>query len=161
MIKAGLASQGEIRELDDNSPTLFTNDINRHISRFIGTKVMTNRSPWTSELDPSKRYIQPISHGEGKFTVNRNELQKLIDNNQIAFVYTDEDNNQAVNNYHNANGSIMGIEGIISPCGQVLGKMAHCERYQKGIYKNMEANLEENETLWLDIFGSAVKYFKG
>ncbi len=161
LIKAGLASYGEIRALDDNSPTLFTNDINRHISRFIGTKVITNRSPWTSELDPNKRYIQPISHGEGKFTVNRNELQKLIDNNQIAFVYTDEENNQAVNNYHNANGSIMGIEGIISPCGQVLGKMAHCERYQNGIYKNIEENLEENETLWLDIFESAVKYFKG
>ncbi len=161
LIKAGLVSYGEIRELDNNSPTLFTNDINRHISRFIGTKVVTNRSPWTSELDPSKRYIQPISHGEGKFTVNRGELQKLINNNQIAFVYTDENNNQAVNSFDNANGSTMGIEGIISPCGQVLGKMAHCERYQDGIYKNMEANLEEHETLWLDIFSSAVKYFKG
>ncbi len=160
LIKAGLVPYGEIRELDNNSPTLFTNDINRHISRFIGTKVITNRSPWTSEIDPSKRYLQPISHGEGKFTVKRNELQKLIDNNQIAFVYTDEDNNQAVNSYYNANGSTMGIEGIISPCGQVLGKMAHCERYQKGIYKNLEVNLEENETLWLDIFASAVKYFK-
>ncbi len=161
LIKAGLASYGEIKELDDNSPTLFTNDINRHISRFVGTKVITNRSPWTSELDPSKRYVQPISHGEGKFTVNDKELHRLIEKNQIAFVYTDDENNQAVNSFYNANGSTMGIEGIISPCGQVLGKMAHCERYQDGIYKNMEANLEENETLWLDIFGSAVKYFRG
>ncbi len=161
LVKAGLVSYGEVRELEENSPTLFTNDINRHISRFIGTKVITNRSPWTSELDTTKRYIQPISHGEGKFTVNPEELQKLINNNQIAFVYTDENNNQAVNNLHNANGSTMGIEAIISPCGQVLGKMAHCERYQDGIYKNMEVNLRENETLWLDIFSSAVKYFKG
>ncbi len=160
LVKAGLASYGVIRELDDNSPTLFTNDINRHISRFIGTKVITNRSPWTSELDTNKRYVQPISHGEGKFIVNSKELEKLINNNQIAFVYSDENNNQAVNSFENANGSTMGIEGIISPCGQVLGKMAHCERYQDGIYKNMESNLEENETLWLDIFSSAVKYFK-
>ncbi len=160
LVKSGLVTYGEVRELDETAPTLFRNDINRHISRFVGTKIMTNRSPWTSECDLSKRYIQAISHGEGKFAVNQEELQKLIDNDQIAFVYTDDKNNQAVNNYYNANGSTIGIEGIISPCGQIIGKMAHSERYQEGVYKNIEANLQENETLWLDIFSSAVKYFK-
>lgn len=161
LIKAGLVTYGEVKQIDESSPTLFTNDINRHLSRFIGTKAMTNRSPWTSEIDLSKRYVQPISHGEGKFVVTNEELENLINNDQIAFVYTDKDNNHAVNSNDNANGSIMGIEGLISPCGQVLGKMAHCERVQDGIYKNIEQNLSENETLWLDIFSSAVKYFKG
>ncbi|MFV0519525.1 MAG: phosphoribosylformylglycinamidine synthase [Lachnospirales bacterium] len=160
LIKAGLVTYGEVRALDESSPTLFTNDINRHISRFIGTKVITNRSPWTMELDKNKRYIQAVSHGEGKFFATYDTLKELIKNNQVAFVYTDDDNKNAINNEYNVNGSIAGIEGIISPCGQVLGKMAHCERYEKGLYKNMEANLNDNETLWLDIFSSAVKYFK-
>lgn len=160
LVKSGLVTYGEVRNLDKSSPTLFHNDINRHISRFVGTKVITNRSPWTMELDTTKRYVQAVSHGEGKFMVNKDTLKTLVENNQIAFVYTDNSNNQAINNEYNVNGSTAGIEGIISPCGQILGKMAHCERYEKGLYKNIETNLNSNETLWLDIFSSAVTYFK-
>ncbi len=160
LIKCGLVSYGEVKQLDEQSPTLATNDIGKHISRFVGTKVMTNRSPWTYKLNMNKRYVQAISHTEGKFVANEEELKKLIHNNQVAFVYTDEFNEQAINSEHNPNGSISGIEGIISPCGKILGKMAHSERYDKGTYLNIEKNLSDNESLWLDIFGSAVSYFK-
>ncbi len=160
LIKSGLVTYGKADSLTQNSPTLATNDIGRHISRFVGTKVMTTRSPWTYGLDPNKRYVQAVSHTEGRFVASGSELDSLINNDQIAFVYTDQFNNQAVNNFDNPNGSTLGIEGIISPCGNILGKMAHCERYDDGNYLNIEKNLNENESLWLDIFKNAVNYFK-
>ncbi len=160
LIKSGLVTYGQVKQLDENAPTLATNDIGRHISRFVGTKVITNRSPWTYKVDINKRYVQPISHTEGKFVASGDELANLIKNNQVAFVYTDDFNEQAINNSYNPNGSIYGIEGIISPCGKILGKMAHCERYDENTYLNIEQNLKGDESLWLDIFSSAVSYFK-
>ena len=54
----------------------------------------------------------------------------------------------------NVNGSYMNIEGITSPDGRVLGKMAHSERRDAGVAVNIYGEQD------IKIFESGVEYFK-
>ncbi len=143
LIKSGLITDSKVNISADN-PTLFRNDCNYHISKVVTTKLETNSSPWLNELEIGSHYSQVISHGEGKLTGNPEVIEQLIARGQVAFTYVDE----------NPNGSEMAIEGLISPCGKILGKMAHSERYQTGLYQNISG------TKKLSIFENAVKYFQ-
>ena len=154
LIKSGLLPFGKIGEVNENSATLFRNDINRHISKIVSTKIMTNNSPWLQSYSTGEIESIAVSHGEGKFVCNPEIFETLLKNGQIAFAYTDTYGNVTTLSPYNPNGSYYGIEGIVSPCGLVLGKMGHSERYRDNCYKNIWGNKEQQ------IFINAVKYFK-
>jgi phosphoribosylformylglycinamidine synthase len=153
LIKLGLVPYGEIRPLSSEAPTLTFNTIGRHISRYVYTRVVSNKSPWLMNTEPGELHAVPISHGEGRFYAEESVLKELIQNNQIATQYVDPAGNVVEDAEWNPNGSLCAIEGITSPDGRIFGKMAHSERYGNLIGKNIPA--EKNQK----IFASGVAYF--
>ena len=140
----------------EDSPTLFRNDINRHISQMASTRVSTTNSPWLAGMSIGDVYSIPVSHGEGKFVVSEDLARELFANGQVAFQYVDPLTDEpTMESPYNPNGSYYAIEGIISKNGQILGKMGHSERYENNLFKNIAANLEQ------PLFDNAVKYFRG
>ena len=152
LIKLGLVPFGEIRPLSEDSPTLTYNNIARHVSCYVRTKVVSKLSPWFSDCDGI--YSIPVSHGEGRFVASRSEVELLAKNGQIATQYVDDKGNPSAEIPFNPNGSVEAIEGITSPCGLVLGKMGHTERFGLNVGKNICGNKIQ------PIFSSGVKYFK-
>lgn len=154
LIKLGLVPYGEITPQKEDSPTLTTNSIGRHISKTVYTKVVTNKSPWLQKAELGGVYSIPASHGEGRFVASEEWIKKLFENGQVATQYVDIDGNPTMNEDFNPNGSYCAIEGITSPDGRVLGKMAHSERRGDGVALNIYGN--QNQL----IFESGVSYFK-
>ena len=154
LIKSGLLPYGRLGMVNSSSPTLFRNDINRHVSQIVKTKVMTNASPWLNSYKGGEIHSIAVSHGEGKFVVSEQMAKELYENGQIAFQYVDEFGNATVESPYNPNGSNYAIEGIISKDGLILGKMGHSERYEENLFKNIDGNKMQ------DIFKNAVNYFK-
>lgn len=154
LVKSGLLPYGKIGEVTEDSPTLFRNDINRHISQIVSTRVGTVASPWLSTFTTGELHSVAASHGEGRFSCSEEEALRLARNGQIAFQYADEEGHATMTSPSNPNGSVMAIEGIISPDGKILGKMGHSERYAPGLMKNISGNKSQN------IFANAVKYFR-
>ena len=154
LIKLGLVPYGEIRMQTEDSPTLTYNTINRHISKMVYTKVVTNKSPWLQQAELGKTYCNPASHGEGRFVAPKEWLDKLFANGQVATQYVNEAGVPTMDEEWNVNGSYMAIEGITSPDGRVLGKMAHSERRGQSVAMNIYG--EQN----MKLFESGVAYFK-
>ena len=154
LIKLGLVPYGRIVGQDEASPTLTYNTIGRHISKMVYIKVETNKSPWLALADLGGVYTNPASHGEGRFVAGEECLQSLFENGQVATRYCDPDGNISMNEEWNVNGSYMAIEGITSPDGRVLGKMAHSERRGRGVAINIYGEQD------LKLFESGVKYFQ-
>ncbi|MGL5428253.1 MAG: phosphoribosylformylglycinamidine synthase subunit PurQ, partial [Cetobacterium sp.] len=123
LIKSGLLPYGDVDSVNENSPTLFRNDINRHISRVVSTKIVSNNSPWMSSFVVGETHNIPVSHGEGKFVVTKEFAEELFENGQIITQYCDEDGKVTMDKNYNLNGSTYAIEGIVSKCGRILGKM--------------------------------------
>ena len=155
LIKLGLVPYGKIIDTDENCPTLTFNNINRHQSRIVHTRIASTKSPWLSLMNVGDIVNVPISHGEGKFLASPELALELARNGQIATQYVDLNGNVTSNIDFNPNGSIFAIEGITSPDGRVLGKMGHSERIAPGIYKNVPGEYD------IRMFEAAVKYFKG
>ena len=154
LIKLGLVPHGEIVGQDADSPTLTYNTIGRHISKMVYTKVVTNKSPWLQQAELGKVYVNPASHGEGRFVANKEWLDKLFANGQVATQYCDLNGNVSMDEEWNVNGSYRAIEGITSPDGRVLGKMAHSERRDDAVAMNIYGEQD------IRIFESGVAYFK-
>jgi len=154
LIKSGLLPYGDIHKLNESSPTLFRNDINRHVSHIASTKVTSNKSPWLSSFQTNDVHSIALSHGEGKFVVSEKEATKLFANGQIATQYVDLDGVPTMNGNYNLNGSSYAIEGITSEDGRIFGKMGHSERYEDGLFKNIYGEKEQN------IFKNGIEYFK-
>lgn len=154
LIKLGLVPYGEIREMDDTCPTLTYNTIARHQSMMVGTKIASAKSPWLAGCEVGDTHTVAISHGEGRFVASEELILKLANNGQIATQYVDLNGNATMDIRFNPNSSLYAIEGITSPDGRVLGKMAHSERIGKDIAKNVYGNKDQL------IFQSGVKYFK-
>lgn len=154
LVKSGLLPYGKIGELTAESPTLFHNDINRHISQIVSTRVGSVASPWLEGFEVGELHSIAASHGEGKFMASPELAAKLRANGQIAFQYADAAGNATMTSPANPNGSTEAIEGIISPDGRILGKMGHSERYADGLMKNIHGNKRQN------LFANAVRYFK-
>ena len=154
LIKLGLVPYGEITPQKEDSPTLTTNSIGRHISKSVYTKVVTNKSPWLQKANLGGVYAIPASHGEGRFVASEEWIQKLYENGQVATQYVDIDGNPTMDEDYNPNGSYYAIEGITSPDGRVLGKMAHSERRGDGVAINIVGNQNQH------IFESGIEYFK-
>ena len=154
LIKLGLVPNGEIVGQTADAPTLTFNTINRHISKMVYTKVVTNKSPWLQEAELGKVYCNPASHGEGRFVAPKEWLDRLFENGQVATQYCDPEGNISMDEEWNVNGSYMAIEGITSPDGRCLGKMAHSERRGESVAINIYGEQD------LKIFESGVKYFK-
>lgn len=154
LVKSGLLPFGKIGELSSESPTLFRNDINRHISQIAVTRVGSVASPWLDGFSIGQLHSIAVSHGEGKFTASAELVRQLSDAGQIAFQYADPAGNATMTSPYNPNGSSDAIEGIISPCGQILGKMGHSERYDDGLMKNITGDKRQN------LFANAVRYFR-
>ena len=155
LVKSGLLPYGHLGRLTKESPTLFRNDINRHISQMATTRVATTRSPWLAGMSVGDLHTIAVSHGEGKFMVSESLAKELFERGQVAFQYVDPFTEEATMEApFNPNGSYYAIEGIISPNGQILGKMGHTERWEPGVFKNIE------EELYQPLFDNAVNYFK-
>ena len=154
LIKLGLVPFGKIIETDENCPTLTFNEISRHQSKIVRTRIASNKSPWLSYMNVGDIVSVPISHGEGRFIASEELIKKLSENGQIATQYVDFEGNASNDIRFNPNGSIYAIEGITSPDGRVFGKMGHSERIGDGLYKNVLGNYD------IKMFKSAVEYFK-
>ena len=155
LIKSGLLPYGKTGSVTADSPTLFRNDINRHVSQMVTTVVATTRSPWLSNMQIGDAHTIAVSHGEGKFVVSESLAAELFRNGQVAFRYTDPVTlRPTMQSPANPNGSYYAIEGIISPNGQILGKMAHSERYEDNVFKNISGQKRQS------LFDNAVRYFR-
>ena len=154
IIKLGLVPYGEIVGQKEDSPTLTYNTINRHISKMVYTKVVTNKSPWLQLAELGNTYVTPASHGEGRFVAPKEWIDKLFANGQVATQYCDFNGNISMDEEWNVNGSYASIEGITSPDGRCLGKMAHVERRGDAVAMNIYGEQD------MKIFESGVKYFK-
>ncbi len=154
MIKLGLVPYGEIAGQKEDSPTLTYNTINRHISKMVYTKVVTNKSPWLQLAELGQTYVTPASHGEGRFVAPQEWIDKLFANGQVATQYADFNGNISMDEEWNVNGSYMAIEGITSPDGRCLGKMAHVERRGDAVAMNIYGEQD------MKIFEAGVQYFK-
>ena len=154
LIKLGLVPYGKIVGQTETSPTLTYNTIGRHISKMVYTKVVTNKSPWLQGAELGGVYTNPASHGEGRFVADDEWLEKLFANGQVATQYCDPEGNISMSEEWNVNGSYRAIEGITSPDGRVLGKMAHSERRGDSVAVNIYGEQD------MKIFESGVKYFR-
>ena len=154
LIKLGLVPYGKIVGQKEDSPTLTYNTINRHISKMVYTKVVSNKSPWLALAETGKTYVNPASHGEGRFVANEEWLNRLFENGQVATQYCDPEGRISMDEEWNVNGSYLAIEGITSPDGRCLGKMAHSERRDHGVAVNIYGEQD------LKIFEAGVKYFR-
>ena len=154
LIKLGLVPYGKIIDTDETCPTLTFNNISRHQSRIVRTRVASNKSPWLALTNVGDVYNVPISHGEGKFLASEELIRQLAANGQIATQYVDLDGNATADVHFNPNGSLYAIEGITSPDGRVFGKMGHSERIGSGLYKNVPGEYN------IRMFEAAVKYFR-
>ena len=157
LVKSGLLPYGRLGQVTKDSPTLFRNDINRHISQMVTTRVATTNSPWLKDFAIGDLHTIAVSHGEGKFVVNEDLARELFANGQIAFQYVDPlEEEPTMESPYNPNGSYYAIEGIISRNGQILGKMGHTERYEENLFKNIDDDTREQP-----LFHNAVEYFRG
>ncbi|MGN0425418.1 MAG: phosphoribosylformylglycinamidine synthase [Acetatifactor sp.] len=154
LIKLGLVPFGEIVGQTADSPTLTFNTINRHISKMVYTKVVSNKSPWLAGAELGATYCNPASHGEGRFVAPKEWLDRLFANGQVATQYSDQEGNVSMDEEYNINGSYCSIEGITSPDGRVLGKMAHSERRDTAVAMNIYGQQD------IRIFESGVEYFR-
>ena len=155
LVKSGLLPYGKLGMVTPDSPTLFRNDINRHISQMVTTTVATTASPWLRGMQVGDTHSIAVSHGEGKFVVNAALAKELFENGQVAFRYADPMTGEATMEApHNPNGSYYAIEGIISKNGQILGKMGHTERWEEGVFTNIAGNKCQ------PLFDNAVAYFR-
>lgn len=154
LIKLGLVPYGEIVGQKEDSPTLTFNTVNRHISKMAYIKVVSNKSPWLQGAALGDTYVNPASHGEGRFVAPKEWIDKLFANGQVATQYADIDGNVSMDEEWNINGSYASIEGITSPDGRIFGKMAHSERRGEGVAVNIYGEQD------LKIFESGVSYFK-
>ena len=154
MIKLGLVPYGEIVGQKEDSPTLTFNTLNRHISRMVYTKVVSNQSPWLAEAKLGETYVNPASHGEGRFVAPQEWIDRLFANGQVATQYSDPEGNITMDGEWNINGSYGAIEGITSPDGRCFGKMAHVERKGTAVAINIYGEQD------MRIFESGVKYFR-
>ena len=153
LIKLGLVPFGSIVETDENCPTLTFNELGRHQSMIVRTRVASNLSPWLSRCEVGQIHMVPVSHGEGRFVCPDKLLKQLIANGQVATQYVDETGAPSMDAVYNPNGSLMAIEGITSPDGRILGKMAHSERSGRHLYKNIPGDKLQ------PIFEGGIDYF--
>ena len=153
LIKLGLVPFGEIRQQNEDSPTLVQNIIGRHVAKVVNTKVVSNKSPWLKHVKAGDIYSVPVSHGEGRFMASEELIKKLASNGQIATQYVDFDGNPTMDENFNPNGSMYGVESITSPDGRILGTMSHPERISDQVALNIPGNKNQG------IFKSGVEYF--
>ena len=154
LVKSGLLPYGRLGRLTPESPTLFRNDVNRHISQTVCTRVASTNSPWLAGFEVGDLHTIAVSHGEGKFVVNERQARELFEAGQVAFQHADAEGVPTGRTPFNPNGSYYAIEGIVSRDGQILGKMGHTERYEPNLFRNIAGNKVQ------DIFGNAVRYFR-
>ena len=154
LIKLGLVTEGQILEQKEDAPTLAMNIIGRHVSKMVYTKVVSNKSPWLFGAELGKVYCNPTSHGEGRFVANEEWLKTLSENGQVCTQYVDDQGMPSMDEFWNPNGSYMAIEGITSPDGRILGKMAHSERRGEAVAINIYGEQD------MKIFESGVAYFR-
>ena len=155
LVKSGLLPYGNFEDATSTSPTLFYNDANQHVAKMVETRIANTNSPWLTGVQVGDIHAIPVSHGEGKFVVTAEEFAELRDNGQIFSQYVDFDGKPSMDSKYNPNGSVHAIEGITSKNGQIIGKMAHSERYEDGLFQNIPGNKDQQ------LFASAVKYFTG
>ena len=141
-------------DTDENCPTLTFNEIGRHQSKLVRTRIASNKSPWLADTKVGDIYTVPISHGEGRFIADRELIKKLAENGQIITQYVDLNGDVSADIQFNPNGSYACIEGITSPDGRVLGKMGHSERTGENLYKNVPGQFD------MGMFKAAVEYFR-
>lgn len=154
LIKLGLLPYGKIIDIEEDMATLTYNNINRHMSSIVRTKITSKKSPWFNEVSLGEIHSIPISHGEGRFVAPEDLLKELVENDQIATQYVDLEGNMAMNMPYNPNGSSLAIEGITSRDGRILGKMGHSERIGENLYKNIPGEFDQK------LFKSGVDYFR-
>jgi phosphoribosylformylglycinamidine synthase len=154
LIKLGLVPYGKIVDMRDDSPTLTYNTIGRHMSAIVRTRVTSLKSPWLSGCVAGEIHSVAVSHGEGRFVATQEEIEELFANGQVATQYVDLNGEPGMDITSNPNGSMSAIEGILSPDGRVFGKMAHSERFENGLLKNVYGEKDQK------IFAAGVQYFK-
>jgi len=153
LIKLGLVPYGEIRDIDEECPTLTFNTIGRHVSCMVDTKISSNISPWFNNVKVGDIHTIPVSHGEGRFVASEALVKELALRGQVATQYVNKEGNPTMEMPFNPNGSMYSIEGISSPDGRVLGKMGHSERVGNFVANNVPGEKDQK------LFTAGVAYF--
>ena len=154
LIKVGLIPYGKIKTMSQEDATLTFNTIGRHVSQMVKTRIASVKSPWLQNVNVGDIHTIPVSHGEGRFVAPKEVLETLFNNGQVFTQYVDENDNPTMKPVFNPNGSMMGIEGIVSLDGRVLGKMGHSERQGDNRFKNIYGEMDQK------LFEAGVSYFK-
>ncbi|SDW20099.1 phosphoribosylformylglycinamidine synthase [Kandleria vitulina] len=154
LVKVGLLPDGVIRDMTKDDATLTFNTIGRHVSQMVKTRISSVKSPWLANVNVGDTHIIPVSHGEGRFVANKEVLDRLIANGQVFSQYVDENDEVTMKSPFNPNGSMYGIEGILSEDGRVIGKMGHSERQGDNRNINIYGDMDQK------LFESGVAYFK-
>ena len=154
LIKLGLLPYGKIKDMEKDDPTLTFNTIGRHVSQMVQTRISSVKSPWLANVNVGDVHTIPVSHGEGRFVAPKEVIQKLFDNGQVFTQYVNQEGEITMESPYNPNGSMMGIEGIVSLDGRVLGKMGHSERQGTNRNKNIYGEMDQL------LFEAGVSYFK-
>ena len=153
LVKSGLLPAGDVTSVTEESPTLFRNNINRHVSHIARTRVTSTKSPWLQDFEPGQVFSIAFSHGEGRFMAPESVLKELNEKGMIATQYVDNENDPTMNGEYNINGSDLAIEGILSEDGRIFGKMGHSERWEEGLFQNISGNRNQH------IFENGIRFF--
>lgn len=153
LVKSGLLPAGDVHSVTENSPTLFRNNINRHVSHIGRTRITSTKSPWLQDFEPGQTFSVAFSHGEGRFMAPKEVLDELNAKGMIATQYVDNDNDPTMNGEFNINGSDLAIEGILSEDGRIFGKMGHSERWEEGLFQNIDGDRNQH------IFENGIRFF--
>lgn len=153
LVKSGLLPAGDVTSVTEQSPTLFRNNINRHVSHIARTRITSTKSPWLQDFEPGETFSVAFSHGEGRFMAPESVLKELNEKGMIATQYVDNENDPTMNGEFNINGSDLAIEGILSEDGRIFGKMGHSERWEEGLFQNISGNRNQH------IFENGIRFF--
>ena len=153
LIKLGLLPYGKITDINESGLALTLNQIGRHQSKLVRTRITSNLSPWLMDANVDDIHTVAISSSEGRLVASEEQVRELAEKGQIATQYVDLDGNPTMDLQFNPSGSFYAIEGITSPDGRIFGRMGHSERYENGVFKNVPGNKEQQ------IFTNALKYF--
>ena len=116
--------------------TLLRNKNLKFINKDVNIKIINNKTKFTSKYKLNQILKINIAHNEGNYFTDKIHLEKLKNENLIAFKYCDEKGN--IDPRSNPNGALENIAGIFNTNRNILGMMPHPERMVDNLISNSD-----------------------
>lgn len=115
----------------------------------LTVSVPPDRCAFTRKLKPEESINIPLAHGEGRFIVPSELLEKMIKNKQTVYRYCDEGGNIIDEFPTNPNGSTYNLAAVCNPAGNVMAMMPHPERTSNGdvVFSSMKDFIDNNNPI--------------